>query len=465
MKEYRWFFLVAVSTFLLFLGVFKSLQVKTIYHATLGKVSQNYERGGTWEAPVISRVSKPYTEMSSDNFRNWDAAIYYCIKETGYDRSETSCYSVVKSAFFPLFPFAWRLSGLSPFGISVLNFFLFCIAIAILMRLLIPQWNNGNYISYALLISLPSMVVFLIPYSEAFFVFFGSLAAYGFVKKKYRLYFVAMMLMAMVRPATLFVLVGLAFCEILLFSQHKNASRFIKQMCRNAAPMLVGYLLVACIFKLSSGSWTTYLDAQKQWAGGIQRIKEIVDWSIEGFGLSSATLFFVAIPVLIVAIIFIRRMLNRKMDFDTYSKTGRIHYLILLSCSYISGILIFTLLTSGGNMHSFFRFILGSPFFFILAIWGVSQLQNEKPIIPLIGFLGALILFALFMIFVPFGGSRLDFSYLGSILLIGTLAILIFKNRLPHKLALVISISTFGLNIIWTTYLFNAFLSNGWLFT
>ncbi len=72
---------IGVLNLILFFSTFHLLQQDKVYHATLGLISDNYERVGEWDNYEIVRVEKPYVELKNDNFENWDAVIYKCIKE------------------------------------------------------------------------------------------------------------------------------------------------------------------------------------------------------------------------------------------------------------------------------------------------------------------------------------------------------------------------------------------------
>ncbi len=125
-------FSLIILSILLFISFFRLFQNDEIYHNTIGLLSQNYERTGGWNDYKISKVSKPYLKIENDNFSQWDASIYHCIKENGY-KSEDSCYGKVRAAFFPLFPFLWKMTGASPIIISILNYLIFVLALSLLI--------------------------------------------------------------------------------------------------------------------------------------------------------------------------------------------------------------------------------------------------------------------------------------------------------------------------------------------
>ena len=96
----------------------------------------------------------------------------------------------------------------------------------------------------------------------------------------------------MVRPATIFVLLAIISSELFFFLNKGDFKYSVKNIISKSLPFLIGYLFVIIIQHLSSGSWTAFVDAQKYWTIGIQRIVNISDWSIEGFGMNTFSIFF-----------------------------------------------------------------------------------------------------------------------------------------------------------------------------
>ena len=126
---------------------------------------------------------------------------------------------------------------------------------------------------------------------------------------------------------------------------------------------------------------------------------------------------------------------------------------------------MFTIITSGGNLHSFFRFTMCSPCFYIAILIVISNLPNIKTLYINLS-LGLMFVFlSLFLLKVDYGGTRFDFSYLGVLLL--SLTFLYTANRRFISVKYDLPLLTFILifNTIWNTYMLNLFFSNGWIFT
>jgi hypothetical protein len=464
-RNFALLFIIGVLNLLLFLGVFKLLQHDKIYQHTLGVISQNYERTGDWNNYEIKKVSKPYVQIKNENFENWDAAIYSCISKKMY-APENECYGKVRSAFFPLFPMLWKITNSSFIGISLINYFLFIISIALLVMMLFKEPISYKLGIYAILISIPSSIVFYIPYSESVFLFTMVIATIGVLKNKYWIYFVGILLFSMVRPASVFVLMAIIAAESMFFIKNRDWYNLLRRIAYGSIPFLLGYLFVFIIQFIYSGSWTTFFDAQKYWEGGFSLITNISDWSLESFGLTSFAMIFVCLPALsyIIYLLFAKNKLFPQKSNDLYVDFEKQH-LLLVSLLYLSGIFVFTLITSGGNFHSFFRFTLGSPFFYIAILILLSHLFNNEIKPYLLSFIVSVLLLFIFMSVVKYGGERIQFSYFGPLMFILTSLFLLFRRRIPFPIQILTVLLIIFLNTVWNTYLLNIFLSNGWIFT
>ncbi len=456
---------IGILNIILFIVVFRSFQNEKIYQNSLGIISENYERTGSWPNYEVKKVSKPFLGMSNANFLNWDASIYKCISERMYEPGD-DCYGNVRAAFFPLFPLLWKITFSSPVGISVINYLLFIVSVAVMVMLFLKTSLTDKLIIYSVLITLPSTIIFYIPYTESLFLATMTITAIGILKKNYGMFFAGSFLMSLVRPATVFVLIAIALAEIIIFIKDRAYRSFINALFFRSLPFLAGYFCAIFIQYLYTGSWTAMLQAQKQWEGGLEFIKGISDWSVEGFGLSSFAVFFVCLPVLFfIFYLFVSRKKRTASDFIAELKNFGVNYLLLIAAFYLAGIFVFILLTSGGNLHSFFRFTLASPFFFLAAIFFLNYL-SENPIKKvIIIFIILTSLLALFLHFTEYGGERMQFSFSGLYLFIATALFLIIRKKIPRSIQLVIVLILILLSTVWNTFLLNAFFSDAWIFT
>ena len=224
----------------------------------------------------------------------------------------------------------------------------------------------------------------------------------------------------------------------------------------------MGYLLVFIIQWTTSGSWTSFFDAHQFWASGLPENIWITDWSVEGYGMNVFSIFFIAIPACV---------LSGKIIWENRgNKIANRDYLLLSSLLYISGILIFTILTSNGNIHSLFRFIMASPLFYIAAIvlfFDFEKSAVDKPKLLKLNaiFMGLCISMLAFIALMSYGGDISQFKYLGMLLLVGYTFFGINYKRLSRPFGVVVFCALTLMSTVWNTYLLNMMFCNGWTFT
>lgn len=460
MKKTGIYIALSFLCILLFSVLFALLQNEKIYMHSLGRISHNYERSGDWNAYNIHAVKKPFLEVKNENLLHWDADIYNCIRQHGY-KIEDACYGHIRAAFFPLFPLVWKISSASPLAISLLNFIFFSIALGLLFLHLLPPETAKNKALFFLLLCFPGAIIFAIPYSESLFMLSMSIAVVGILKKRYSLYFVGIILLAMVRPATIFVALAFIASDLFFAFKNKEYQGLARRIAGKIIPFILGYALVFLIQSLSSHNPFVFFEAQTHWNAGIKPFDKISDWSTESFAMSSFALFFVAIPSLLYLLYTFFFQSNKSRFFESGHRQHHSHYLLVLSAFYMAGIFLFSAISSGGNMHSFYRFIICSPFFFISLLILLGKKYVSLPInIWLLGGVAACIFF---LYHVEFGGDKISFPYLGTALSILSLVSILRFSTQPkfYVLAIVLSLG----QLIWNAYLFNAFMSNGWIFT
>jgi len=457
---------ILFSTGLLCLGVFFAifcaLQNKTIFEKTLENIAHTYERIETKESYKILKTPNPYVEVSAEKFLRWDAEIFGFIKDRRYINEE-KYKGEIRAAFFPLFPAVWRVSGFSARSISIFNYLIFILSVAILMAQFYKGSLKEKVPIYTILITLPTSVIYHIPYSESLFMLFMTVVAIGIVRQKYWLYFVGAMLLAMVRPATIFVLLAILAVEGVRFLQSRGEKgrvlELIKRSIIKARPFVLGYFVTILIQYESSGSWSSFYEAHLLWARLLPSASGITDWSVEGFGMNVFSIFFVSSPAMISSVVILKK--------TSIKELSKRQYLLLISLLYLSGILIFTILTSHGNLHSFFRFVMASPLFYLSVILALDQITSLSSKFRLRLFTAMFLSLSSFFAVVGYGGGILKFEYTGLFLLLGITGLaLSHKKHLPPKTSRRIAFS--GLvffSIVWNTYMLNAFLCNAWTFT
>ena len=452
-----------VLFFILFWGCFKALQHSSIYYNTLGKISKNYIRD---ENRDIKKAGVPFVALADSTVLVWDANYYHEIKEHGYRRiaaKENNCIF----AFFPFFPMVWKITGFSPVGMVFFNFLLFAIGFFLLFKLF--QTHSQKYTISFLLLSLPFMVIFFIPYTEALYYLLFICAAWGFVKKKYWLYFISMTLAAMTRNALTLIVTAIICTEIIFLLQERKIAKSLKRLLWMTLPLLLGTIIVVIIqFLQGSNSIFNFLSAQSYWGHrfSLSNFSKIFDWSHEGFGMNIPTFMMVTIPALVyVIILFLKccgiwKIKSSSFAVNVENKENYLWVLCLFACLASSFMVIFF---QGSNLHGLSRYVLASPNLSIALYLGFRYVKNISLWKRNVCWIICVILSPV-IIFTSSYCSSFSFSFLGLLIFSTTMGLYTMQDKAHKPVYKGFLFLNFMINIIWTTYLFNMYLSNGWNF-
>jgi hypothetical protein len=443
----------------LFLLLFSLFQAGPVYKYTLGKISRNYinQSGNRLEEKV------PFTKATEENLLHWDAAHYKNIADNRYNIvpgfGET-CF-----AFFPAFPYLWRITGLSAKGVSVLNYILFSLGVAVLLWLFIP--GAGGHV-YAISVLLPATVSFQIPYTESLFFLFISLAVLGALKNKYWLFFVFVAAAAATRPAVTIILLSFIAADLLFFFRHENLKFTLREILLKAVPIFFGTGLAVYEQYRFSGSFFKFMEAQSIWNHTFRIPKDIFDWSVEGFSMSAFAISFVVIPSVIYLTRLFLRFLKEEETLPVLGLfTGKGEdakdYLAAQAMFYFTGICLFILFFQGGSLNGLQRYIMATPYFYICLFYFIPKVPLLAPKVKKLGFAGFLVCGILLMS--CFYSKKWNFSDLGFIICVLFAVYFLFEDTFSKRTKYIFLAFTLLAAAIWKTYLFNSFLSDGWIFT
>lgn len=448
--------ILQLITLMCFWLIFLGLQNQTIYSNSLGLVSNNWQN----ENGERKLVNKPYEKLTNDSYIQWDGEHYNRIKNHGYNIEKAGGDYIF--AFFPLFPFIWEISNLPPIGIIFLNYVFFSVSIIILLKLLT---ESKNYMTNIILsLSLPGIIVFLMPYTEATFMLMTSVGIYGLIKKKYWIYFLGFILASLTRPSFTFLLLSIIGTDFFYLVKHKNLKSGIINSIIRIAPLLIGTLVVSLIqYTQGSGGLFKFIEVQKYWENILSVPHNLRDWSHEGFGINIGVIFFIFIPLLVLLFqLFYNQFTDKKTKQILDYKSPK-DYLLILSILYLIGNILFIILFRGGSLHCLFRFTICSPFFYILIFIAFDYLRNV-PLNIRFFVISTLALLSLFVLGLADYSSYWNFSDVGFFVLIATLTLWLFQDLKSKKLYKAGLFFLFLTNLVWTTYLFNTYIINGWIF-
>lgn len=444
----------AVLFALAVMGCHRLLQDNRVYWRFSGFI-KTYEHvdnaDGSWG---VRCVAEPFTSPEKGNLLSWDAAHYDEIRQHLYapERSWQGNF-----AFYPLFPLLWRLLCLSPLGISIFNWMLYAIGLALMALVFgnsLPRW------SWMLLFCAPLVVIFMIPYSEALFFLGIALGMVGIVRERYWLYFVGFLIAATTRAAGNIMLVAWIIVDILTAVNAKSSFKdFCINVLRHLAPIVIGVFSVMLFQHLCGAEyWFEYVLAQKEWGKELSwPTWPFTDWSEESESVTKPLIFTLFIPSLVWLALRLWNSLKAPKPMDSRER------LRLLSVLFFVGNVILALFTQHGCFFSQARLLTCTPFFAFLLLDFSSAV---KPRLWRWGMVAALAVALYLYITTLFEISMLfKFSMLGSWLVFLLAVLVFFGDGMRLWLRNTLIVIAVVLNIYWTAYLFNCFLNDGWIFT
>lgn len=429
----------------------------------------------------VTLEKQPFNSIDNAALLHWDADNYKLIADHLYNPKYV--WPGYK-AFFPLFPLVWRLSGLSPVGVCVLNFLFFVAGLILLLKACQGLPSLGDETSAAggsstlrrllVLLCMPYLVIFLIPYSEGLFFLCISLGLYGLLKRRYWLYFLGFMLGCMTRAAGSILLVAWIIADILYALHYRTSWRhLLRSLSLHLAPVVAGVAVVIAIQTLSgSGPLFAFAEAQGYWG------KEwslptwpLTDWSEESKSVTQPLLFTLFLPALgWLCVRLVDALRGRGAATPTAQNssaadavTSRDEWLVrVLSVLFFVGNIVLALFTQKGCMFSQARLLTCTPFFFFLMMDFSGALRGSSREAKVWRWV---VIAFMVLAAVLCRGMLFKAQTLGTLLVfLMTVLVLFtpFRSKVVNRVLLGV---TLFLNVYWTAYLFNCFLSGGWIFT
>lgn len=456
--------LLSLLCLVVFLGVYSSLTNSTVYNVTLGNVVKPY-KGIDTVVVGGGKVNEPYTPITKKHLQQWDARTYYQIGEYGYSQYYTT-------AFFPLFPLVYKLTGFSWF-IIIINFLLFALSLAYIFRLIGSNAVKSNSLYMLLLLAMPSVFVFFMPYSEALFFFCFTLCIAGFLKGNKYLLFAGLLLAAATRPIVTIVLLSILSAEFIRFLQTRNLKAALYSLGLFLFPMLLGTSIAVYVqYSYTGHVWDFITVQDKVWQHTFRLPTKVADWSDEGHTLNIFSILFIVFPALFYCVgIFIQSVKNKGRHFTAHQilqapAAEKLNYLVILSAAYTVGSFCFILFFQGGSLNGTFRYIMCTPFFYILLLVLLNKVQAQKQVSTTKHLKIIAALSALFILWIGVYKQRLiNMVEIGFILLLATLLLFVLYNIIPRRVWNALAAIVAFLGLVYQTYLFNSFLANSWILT
>ncbi|WP_345213292.1 hypothetical protein [Mucilaginibacter gynuensis] len=308
---------------------------------------------------------------NSFNVLQFDAKYYLSIRNNGYTfLPEQGC----SLAFFPLFPYVWKITVLQPLGISIFNSLLFYVSFYLLICR--KQISPGIIL---ILISAPSFVFFMLPYSEAFFFFFGTLLLNGLEKKNKLLTIIGIFGCSLVKPVTVLFVPAILLCELIINNKlEKIQWRYTLLQIFTA---LAGLFFATTVQAIQTGKWFYSFTIQKYWNR---------HWLIPKFPLTTfdsprvlgidAVAFTIGILALLVSVKWIIQcVFGNSEDEKEIQSNPQVVFSTLFICGTMLLDVLFTFnISDSTNIWSLNRHLFCNPFFICFTIWLLTEKRNSK---------------------------------------------------------------------------------------
>jgi hypothetical protein len=459
MKSYRESLIllgVGILFFIMIFTIFSALQNDFIYRHTVGNIAKT-ERKIKGE---IKDVKEPFLSITNENLFHWDVVHYERIMKTGYAKEDYYLY-----AFYPLFPYVWRLSMLDSRWICLLNYIFYILGVLFIFSGFASKYSfKEKAIFFILLISLPSSVVFIMPYSEAVFFLTLAIAMWAYVKERFWIYLLFMVLACMTRRAS-FLLFGAAiFSSIFLFIKHRNLKLFLKDLWQLCLPVIIGTAAVSFIqYQSGSGSYLTFIKVTDMFASKLAIPTVLKDWSQNSYPLNMAILF-VFIPLVVLSIVLSMVKSLRNKNGINYKMDHKKELVVIMAGGYFALAMTFILLFQGGSLNSTFRGIICTPFFIIFLFYLNQTFTSQSYFNKLLLILAIIAEF--FFLTGPYTAHPFRLSYISHLLVILFIYAWINIDKITRNRYL------FYYVFIWLLFsvtlfvsYFNAFLGDGWIYT
>lgn len=299
---------------------------------------------------------------AADNLVAWDIPWYRGIAEAGYSNVGDEAFHM---AFFPLFPYFWRLTHLHELGISLVNAGLFMMSFAWLAR----QLGLGRRWQL-LALSSPLLLFMWIPYTEALFFLFSALLLGGLHRQRTSWVLLGLFGAGLARSASSLFGPALLFTALLLACSGDT---------RRAGRWGGGGLLAlgASVAVVATTQWWQagepfgFIKAHKHWG----HVLQVPTWpltattGIDMLWLEAVALFVGVLAMGVcggLALRVARRWAERRTL--VYPSPA-----VVFSLGYSVCATLFIVAFQGGNVANLARYLFATPFAVVL-LWQLSQL-------------------------------------------------------------------------------------------
>jgi len=395
---------------------------------------------------------------SYDNIIRWDASWYSSIAKNGY---QYFWYQASNSAFFPLFPYLWKLTHLDAIGICILNYLLSMSGLFLLFKFF--EIEKKIILIY---ISLPSCIFFFLPFSESLFFLCTSLFLIGLKKDNQKLILIGLLLSSFTRATAMFFIPSIIIME-LFFAKQLLSKKAWKTILLYSLISICGLLLVVLFQYALTGEWFAFAKQQvRYWHhhfsfpalpfvtfGG-----DSILW-LDGLALCFG---FVASFLLLI---FGIRFLLKKDSFQSHNKA------LWFSCTYAFMVTIYCVFfdhksyDGSTELVSLNRYLFATSFFLVFL--------NEITKAISFSLKNTILYFLIILITTLCLGLGTPLAFLNTMyqsyhrttffFLIIAIYLVMYSLITNEKIGKEISTVLFYTNIILSVIVFNLYLQNHWI--
>ena len=295
----------------------------------------------------------------NENIARWDVYWYSLIRENGYSYSTTSSST---AAFFPLLPYFWRFTHLDALGMGLLNFSIFLVAFAWLAHQLrlSAHWA-------LLLLSTPSLLFMVIPYTEALFFLFSTLLLLGLHRGRLSWWMLGLVGCGLTRSASTMFVPALLFTTLLWAAQPGQGRRALQWgglgMLSNG--IAVGTVMFIQWYQMDEPF--AFYKAQRFWGHHLQALHYpfVTPSGINMLWLDALALWVGLASIAVCSWLAFRWLRRRRQPLPAVPPA------VVFALGYCVCITLFILSHQGGSLWNFGRYVLTTPFFVVL-VWYLS---------------------------------------------------------------------------------------------
>jgi len=369
----------------------------------------------------------------------WDCQWYKSIAEFGYIFQENKQNN---TAFFPLFPYFWKLLQTNTAAIMVANVFSFSLGLYFLKK----QFNFSNKL-ILLYLSMPGLFYFAIPFSESLFFLFCTIFLIGLKKDDKRWIITGLVLAGLTRSAGTLFLPALFLLGI--FYKSKNPAKHRMDVLLYCGIATATTLAVFYFQYINTGVWMAANKSMAHWNHSLRIPKyPFSTWgSTEQIRLDGAA-FLIALTALCFLGYSAFNILQKKDSIVKDRPT-------IFSFLYFSGVLAAIVLFREGSLLSINRYIFATPFMVFFLYYFENKKFSLKQVGGLVCFL--LVYWILFGIYENVN-EFLDFA-LFSIYL----TMYLFFNIKEKNIGSFIFYTAYAANIFLQAYMAVRYLNGKWV--